>query len=353
MNRDRKARLTLPKRPFPPTSAERVWKPSPPRGGGLGGGPGERRPVSSSGTRTRPLRFAAFLAGALIVSTGHLLAQDRDSSSKEDQAARLVEMKQLVQTFRASKFDGPRLVPVELRPEPFGRWNDPTRDFSDGSLWLWGGKGRPVAALGIEIYPDKQVGSNWSLEFVSLSTAPVAVDGGTGFDFPWPDLAPPSPDGQVHWAPKEPGLTFRDIPDAPAPGKTPAERLRQMKALSRRFAAAEYHEPLAQTYTLRLLPTPIDRYDDPASGLLDGAIFAFASGTNPEVLLMIEAQGREPSSASWRYALARISQAGPTVSLDQKDVWSLPWATRPGPKETYFIIRKVRGKGGSGPGREP
>ena len=46
---------------------------------------------------------------------------------------------------------------------------------------------------------------------------------------------------------------------------------------------------------LRLLPTPIARYGEPGTKLLDGALFAFVLGTDPEVFLFLEArpgQGR-------------------------------------------------------------
>lgn len=296
-------------------------------------------------TRTAGAGFAVLaITLAVVCSSDRLRGQDPGPAPADDHAGRLDEMKQTVRSFEAAAIvDGARR-PAVLRPEPLHRWNDPTRAFSDGTLWAWGSPGRPAAVATMELYPhEQQKRPTWSLEFVSLSTERVEVEGGEGFDTPWGDLAPPAPDGQVHWSPKSAGVEFHPVPGAPAPAGSEAARLRQMRDLAQRFSARQFYPPKAQTYELRLLPRPIDRYADAAAGLVDGAMFVFVYGTNPEVLLLIEArQGRSPAEASWRYAIARLSRAGPTVSFDQQEVWTEPFAQRPSPTDPYFIARKVR-----------
>ena len=49
----------------------------------------------------------------------------------------------------------------------------------------------------------------------------------------------------------------------------------------------------------------------------ESAIFVFAHGTNPEVLLLIE-----PLEDSWQYGLARMTGAETTVILDDRVVWT-------------------------------
>jgi hypothetical protein len=68
------------------------------------------------------------------------------------------------------------------------------------------------------------------------------------------------------------GLAFREIPDAPAPANTEAERLRQMRNRLKWFSAREFYDITAQAYAFRLLSHPIDRFADAASDLVDGAI---------------------------------------------------------------------------------
>src|SRR5581483_4099946 len=106
------------------------------------------------------------------------------------------------------------------------------------------------------------------------------------------------------------------------------------------FSATEFYQE--KHYTLRPLPHPAHRYAVPSEGIVDGALFLFANGTNPEVMVFIEAQGGRPADANWRYAVARLSRAESTVPLDQKEFWTQPFADRPRPGETYFLARKLR-----------
>ena len=189
-----------------------------------------------------------------------------------------------------------------------------------GTLWLWRSSGRPIAAVAIELYP-----TNWSFEFVSLSSRLVEVNA----------------DG-LHWAPAKAGVEFREIPDAPAPAAGEAERLRQMRDLLKPFSAREYYNTKSQDYPLRLLTHPIDRYTDSASGLLNGAIFVFANGTNPEALLMIEARSRGSAPPAWCYAATRLSRAELTLKRDAKVVWTCPTVELFNPEDAYYIWRKPR-----------
>ena len=162
---------------------------------------------------------------------------------------------------------------ADVREEPLQRWDRlRTREFSDGGIWVWRAAGRPIAVVGIELY------QYWSLEFVSLS--PSLVRGEY------------QPTG-VQWKPAKAGAEFQDIADAPEPGKTESVRLRQMRELAHRFTAIERWADKGK-FALRLLPHPIDRYANTASGTVDGApLFLIAHGTNPfEVLLLIEARRR-------------------------------------------------------------
>jgi len=242
-------------------------------------------------------------------------------AAKEDgQAKRLEDMRRSAGAFKAASIERETRTPVALVREPLHRWNDPTREFSDGTLWVWRSKGRPIAAMTIELYPEK-----WSLEFVSLSTGLVEAS-----------------DDQLRWTPRTAGVSFREIPDAPAPAAGEAERLRQMRDLLKRFSAREFWDVTGQDYALRLLSHPIDRYADAASGLVDGAIFIFANGTNPEVLLLIEARRHGEGATSWSYAAVPLTTAAPTLRLDRKDVWTSPNKYGYLSQETYFFVERPR-----------
>jgi hypothetical protein len=58
---------------------------------------------------------------------------------------------------------------------------------------------------------------------------------------------------------------------------------------------------------LRLMPKPWLRYGEAGSAVQDGALFAFAVGTEPEVALMIEARWSLSGGLRWEYGLAPLT----------------------------------------------
>jgi hypothetical protein len=116
-------------------------------------------------------------------------------------------------------------------------------------------------------------------------------------------------------------------------------RLRQMRKLAREFSA-KLVPPNRTVVPLRLLSAPIYRYPPPdrRSEVIDGAVFAFAQATDPEVLLIIEAIGNNPQDERWRYGLARMSMVPTKVMHHDQIVWETDWAAirqRSGP---YYVI---------------
>ncbi|APW59177.1 hypothetical protein [Paludisphaera borealis] len=251
------------------------------------------------------------VSGALIVTAaalgrranGQEAASPDSAAEKAKRAERLEEMDQIAASIRLASIDGDGSeTPAVMSEQPLLRWTDPTREFSDGGLWVWRVSGRPVAVVGIELY------FQWSLEFVSLSTGLVKAE-----------------ESGVRWAPRTGGVEFKEIPDAPAPAADESGRLRQMHQLAKRFAAREYWVGgNGQHYALRLLPHPVDRYSDPGSGVVDGGLFIFAHGTNPEVLMMVEARKSGAGPARWSFAAAPLSHAEVALKIGLQDVWTSP-----------------------------
>jgi hypothetical protein len=269
----------------------------------------------------------ALALSILAVAKSHQAASAQAPKSppaKDEVRAKVFEdMRQTANSFKAVSVEGNTRIPVPLVREPLHRWNDPTGDISDGSLWAWRSSGRPIAVMTIEwhsIQPE-----TWSFEFISLSTGLVEAT-----------------DRRLQWTPRQAGLRFREIPNAPPPAGGEAQRLWQMKDLLKRFSADEFWNVSRQEYALRLLPRPIDRYSDEESGLIDGAIYVFAKGTNPEALIVIEARRDKGGAMSWSYAPQTLTTAAPTLRLDRKAVWTTPnkygWLTN----ETYFFLETAR-----------
>jgi hypothetical protein len=198
-----------------------------------------------------------------------------------------------------------------LTPQPVLRWRNVVRgQEGEAMMVVWPHAGRPIAMTGIYPWKGRMVH-----EFDSLSRESklVARD-----------------KDRVIWSPQTPGVEFKDVPGSPKPAKTPAERLRQMKAIAERFQArmTGWQADDSDQEALRLLPRPLHRYDlanakEPDPNLLDGALFAYVQGTDPEVVLVLEAVGTA-EKAGWQYAFARATSGGLEVKLDGHVVWTAP-----------------------------
>jgi hypothetical protein len=198
-----------------------------------------------------------------------------------------------------------------MAPRRVLRWQNGTRGTqeSDGVFVLWVHNGRPEASA--SIFPFE---GSIHHEFVSLSrgTKLVARDA-----------------GRVIWSPATPGIAFKDIAGAPAPADNPAARLKQMKGLADRFKVANtgWKADKSDREELRLLPRPLYRYEPseaPGRGpsWIDGGVFAFVQGTDPEAILLLEAVSSD-GRPRWQYAFARATSAGQEARLDKTVVWAV------------------------------
>lgn len=191
--------------------------------------------------------------------------------------------------------------------KPLLRYSDPTRGGSkeagtnvllDASVWRLGLEGRPTALVTIEIYQARNGSQVLAYEFLSLSPTKFSLKHKTE---------------KIRWDPENSALDLKELPDAPKPAATAAARLTQMRQLVRRFAAKEnVNKELSEC---RLMAQPIDRYDSATEKIVDGAIFAFANGTNPEIGVLFETDGER-----WRYGILRLTAAEVSVTLDGRQV---------------------------------
>jgi hypothetical protein len=189
-----------------------------------------------------------------------------------------------------------------LRPIAVLRWDNNQRGSELGLTVLYIGHGRAEAVCCIYPWQGKL-----AHEFSSLSRGPLEG----------------RRDGQVVWSPDKPGVDFRTIPDAGAPADTVAARLRQLKTLAARFDAKllGWKRDDSDRQALRQLPRPIYRYEQSTGNVLDGAVFAFVMGVDPEALLLIEAVSTRNESR-WEYAFVRRTSGELEGRLDGNVVWT-------------------------------
>ncbi len=208
---------------------------------------------------------------------------------------------------RLGNADGPRL---ELAETPALKWSNTDDATIHGSVLVWLHEGRPEAIA--SLFKFFTVKDEFSVELHSLAEEPlVAMKGGSPM-----------------WQPAEAGVVFARLTEAPAPAKSASGRLVQMRAIAREFSG-DMTTFEKTTHQLRLLPQPLVRYAGDRQQPVDGAIFAYARATDPDVLLVLEARAAERDAPQWHYALARMHCGALSMSYQKREVWSVEQMTHP------------------------
>lgn len=244
----------------------------------------------------------------LQVVLGLLMSLISAVSAEDDPQAkqRLKLMQEAVSSLEPESSELKTKAALTFAAKPLLRYSDPTRGgvnaaatvLLDAGVWRLGTEGRPTALVTVEIYQAPDTSRVLALEFLSLTEAKFTLKHKTK---------------TIRWDPAGSALTLKKLPDAPKPAATAAARLAQMRQLARRFAAKERINK--ESIECRLLPQPIDRYQSAAEKIADGAIFAYANGTNPEIGVAFESDGEH-----WRYSVLRLTSAEASVTLDGRQV---------------------------------
>jgi hypothetical protein len=235
-----------------------------------------------------------------------------DTAADSPDSPRRVVVAALAQrTIREQQFLlGSQRTPLSPQPDAILRWSNPTVGEVYGDVFVWTDRGRPACVASIYRWFQPDWGA--SLEVRSLTAEPLIARTGE----------------REFWRSTEPDFRWQSLPELPAPSASPASRLSQMKRLAAEFTATlsdarNVAEPVPRV--LRLMPQPLYRYPVPGpnSDYVDGALFAFVEGTDPEVLLLVEAE-RNGGEPAWRYGLARMNKDELAVTRTGQTVWRVP-----------------------------
>lgn len=194
---------------------------------------------------------------------------------------------------------------LELKPEAVLHWSNPVRGGeTNGSVFVWTYDGR--AAVVGTVFSHLVTGDpNLKImahSFQSLSQEPLAGQ---------------RPGAPGAWSLDGAGIEFKPIPGAPPPATSRAVRLSQMRELAREFSATTILEDVEQG--LRLLTQPLHRQTKDTDEVLDSALFTFVTGTDPELMLVIEARPIDGKGEPvWHFAAGRFTDL--TLKLRHKKV---------------------------------
>ncbi len=283
--------------------------------------------------RKRPGLTLAVACVLILSGRGWLRAQVVDKDKEESKAIKSV-VEESVGWYQV--FSDPSASEA-MTPHRVLRWRNAVRGTqeSEGVFVLWVDHGRPEVLASIYPFEGKLVH-----DFASLSRGAklVAREG-----------------GRVIWSPETAGVEFKDIPGAAAPAGAAAARLAQMKILADRFKVTMtgWKPDKSDREELRLLPKPLYRdvlseSTGPDRGWIDGGVFAFVQGTDPEAILLLEAV-RENGRPRWQYAFARATASGLEARLDKTNVWTVGWLEgAETPRKPQMTVRHLLGTTGAG-----
>lgn len=240
-----------------------------------------------------------------------VIGDEGEAAKKEAAAKRLAALKKMVEgvEITVGKAGTEKLERVD---ESALRWSNPIVKIVDATVFIWTRDGRPEVVSQLADVTDLGV---WHA-YQSFSLEPIQA----------------KRNGTIEWAPNDPGIEWKRAPTTEAPAKTPELRRVQMRKIAEKFQINDDFE--FQPNQLRLLPAPLYRYSIPKQGVKDGALFTYVLGTDPEVLLLIEAR-KEGDTDTWMIAFGRMTGYACQAKLDGKEYWSCKFQ----PESTFTQLR--------------
>jgi len=234
-------------------------------------------------------------------------AEQMDEERREEVDAWRVAIEGLAKEHRIVLADTPDR-PLKKLERPVFLWNQVVRQGQIGSAFLWVQEdGRPAVLGGIFAW---HLGTpNWFVmhEFHSLAEQPLKM----------------SFRGKTLWTPQQAGVTWRPIEGVMRVAKSPTLQKSQIRRIARLFKARTVTGDDAQ-WDLRLLPRALYEYscgdkDEPRCG----AVFVMCQGTDPELVLMVEAR---PVGAGlqWQYACGTFTDFELHLEYQGEEIWNAP-----------------------------
>lgn len=211
---------------------------------------------------------------------------------------------------------------LQLREEPLLNWHNPERLLEQGSFFVWMDGLRPAVVGSIFTYQyNGQVYRRHEIASLISESLLARLE------------------GQEVWKPKPAELIGTIVAEDLEPAETLPRRLTQMRTIARDVSGLHI-PPDKGSKALELKPQPLVRYQDADRGIIDGALFALSVGTDPEILVMIEARNTG-NSRKWHLVAFRSHFEGLEMSYKGQPVWNaapLPILASTGPLQMPYAM---------------
>jgi len=210
---------------------------------------------------------------------------------------------------------------IDNPKEPALRWTNPDAGRVYGNTYVWLHNGRPVAVG--SLFRNFHPWDTFNGELAALGGAKLVA----------------KRDDAEKWRPKN-EWKWTAATGAPAPAATAAQRLVQMKALAGEFVVElldTRNVPKGDELNPRLLPKPLVRYDAAQTKTLDGALFAFVIGTDPELMLLLECDTAAEKS-EWKFGVGRMNRDAIRLKRKGETVWEAASFREHKPEDPYLFF---------------
>ncbi len=194
-------------------------------------------------------------------------------------------------------------VESKLNPKPLLVWNNPVSGTRIGILAMFTRNDRPDVIA--------------QFSFNSPTTVINEFHNFYGTDLEM------KRDESTLWTPSTCSTKWNELPNADKGAETPQQRLIQMRRLAETFVVEDnFGWDKKELNQLRLMPTPVYRYGNPDDEVVDGAVFVYALGTDPEAILILECV-RKNEMLGWRYSVGPMSIYPLTAKLGDEVVYEI------------------------------
>jgi hypothetical protein len=114
----------------------------------------------------------------------------------------------------------------------------------------------------------------------------------------------------------------------------------QMRALAGEFTVElldTRNVPRGEDQTPRLLPRALYRYDAEQTKALDGALYAFVIGTDPELMVLLECD-TAAAKPEWRFGVGRMNRDTIHLKRRGETVWEAESFREHHPEDEYYFF---------------
>lgn len=248
------------------------------------------------------VRNVLLFMSVAVAAMSYCAADESSEEPAKDESPAQVAIRKLAKqcVFRPIADAGTPADSFVLHPEPLLKYGDPTRDIGSSALWVWMDGEVPAMFQKIEVNVHQGSNNKWTWCFANASSRKL--------ECAWPEVRPGSITVNEI-------LTSR-IPESPkvkesAPVSAMAFTARQ---LSRKFTARDGDDEL------RLLPRPLLEFKAEKQDIPYGAVFGFATGTNPSVVLIVQAE-KKNGEMIWTYRPLHMTALTVELEYDGRKVW--------------------------------